>query len=107
MDFKFKTIGMYYSGFLVAIVCVYTFDDSGHVCIWYTPLYTGNRTRMSRLFQAVAGRRRHVPYRDHKLTSLLRDAVGGTAKVLMLLGPPLDPVGFVASVFGCHQFGGV
>ena len=40
-----------------------------------------------RLFQAVAGRRRHVPYRDHKLTSLLRDAVGGTAKVLMLLGP--------------------
>ena len=36
--------------------------------------------------QAVAGRRRHVPYRDHKLTNLLRDAVGGTAKVLMHLG---------------------
>lgn len=49
--------------------------------------------------QAVAGRRRHVPYRDHKLTSLLRDAVGGTAKVLMLLGPTLDPVGCQLRVF--------
>lgn len=50
--------------------------------------------------QAVAGRRRHVPYRDHKLTSLLRDAVGGTAKVLM----PLGPVGLVGS-FRCHKVG--
>lgn len=54
------------------------------------------------LFQAVAGRRRHVPYRDHKLTSLLRDAVGGTAKVLMLLGPFLDSL----RVFLVSQFGG-
>lgn len=38
---------------------------------------------LSSVIEAVAGRRRHVPYRDHKLTSLLRDAVGGTAKVLM------------------------
>ncbi|CAJ1395522.1 unnamed protein product [Effrenium voratum] len=38
---------------------------------------------LSSVIEAVAGRRRHVPYRDHKLTRLLRDAVGGTAKVLM------------------------
>lgn len=38
---------------------------------------------LSSVIEAVAGRRQHVPYRDHKLTSLLRDAVGGTAKVLM------------------------
>lgn len=38
---------------------------------------------LSSVIEAVAGKRRHVPYRDHKLTSLLRDAVGGTAKVLM------------------------
>ena len=38
---------------------------------------------LSSVIEAVAGRRRHVPYRDHKLTNLLRDAVGGTAKVLM------------------------
>jgi len=38
---------------------------------------------LSSVIEAVAGRRRHVPYRDHKLTRLLRDAVGGSAKVLM------------------------
>ncbi|CAE7235023.1 cdkal1 [Symbiodinium natans] len=38
---------------------------------------------LSSVIEAVAGRRRHIPYRDHKLTRLLRDAVGGSAKVLM------------------------
>lgn len=38
---------------------------------------------LSGVIEAVAGRRRHVPYRDHKLTRLLQDAVGGSAKVLM------------------------
>eukprot|EP00931_Biecheleriopsis_adriatica_P073701 TRINITY_DN47934_c0_g1_i1.p1 TRINITY_DN47934_c0_g1~~TRINITY_DN47934_c0_g1_i1.p1 ORF type:complete len:903 (+),score=160.88 TRINITY_DN47934_c0_g1_i1:43-2709(+) len=33
--------------------------------------------------EQARGQRRHVPYRNHKLTCLLRDAVGGTAKVLM------------------------
>lgn len=32
---------------------------------------------------AVADKRSHVPYRNHKLTCLLSDALGGTSKVLM------------------------
>lgn len=37
------------------------------------------------VLQAVARGSRCVPYREHKLTELLRDSIGGTAKTLMLV----------------------
>jgi len=37
------------------------------------------------VIEAVAERRRQVPYRNHKLTQLLQDSLGGTAKTLMFV----------------------
>lgn len=37
------------------------------------------------VIEAVVQRRRHVPYRNHKLTQLLQDSLGGSAKALMLV----------------------
>jgi kinesin family protein C2/C3 len=35
--------------------------------------------------EAIVQRRRHIPYRNHKLTQLLQDSLGGTAKALMFV----------------------
>jgi len=37
------------------------------------------------VIEAVVQRRRHIPYRNHKLTQLLQDSLGGTAKALMFV----------------------
>lgn len=37
------------------------------------------------VIEAVVQRRRHVPYRNHKLTQLLQDSLGGSAKALMFV----------------------
>lgn len=58
------------------------------------------------MIEAVAGRRRHVPYRDHKLTSLLRDALGGTAKVLMYVARRLERGPRALAVSGVLLTGG-
>eukprot|EP00928_Gymnodinium_smaydae_P032459 TRINITY_DN23501_c0_g2_i1.p1 TRINITY_DN23501_c0_g2~~TRINITY_DN23501_c0_g2_i1.p1 ORF type:complete len:599 (-),score=80.63 TRINITY_DN23501_c0_g2_i1:394-2190(-) len=42
-------------------------------------------TALADVLEAVARKRQQIPYRNHKLTQLLRDSVGGTAKTLMLL----------------------
>jgi len=36
------------------------------------------------LVDVAAGRRRHVPYRDSRLTFLLQDSLGGNAKTVMV-----------------------
>lgn len=37
------------------------------------------------VIQAVADKRNHVPYRNHALTRILQDSLGGTAKTLMFV----------------------
>merc|ERR1712113_1126399 len=37
------------------------------------------------VISAVADKRSQVPYRNHKLTQLLADSLGGTAKTLMIM----------------------
>jgi len=37
------------------------------------------------VIEAVAAGRKQVPYRNHKLTQLLQDSLGGTAKTLMMV----------------------
>jgi len=40
---------------------------------------------------AVATKKRQVPYRSHKLTQLMRDSLGGTAKTLMFVNSSTSP----------------
>ncbi|CAJ1335072.1 unnamed protein product [Effrenium voratum] len=42
-------------------------------------------TALGDVIEAVAERKRQVPYRNHKLTQLLQDSLGGTAKTLMFV----------------------
>jgi len=42
-------------------------------------------TALADVIEAVAERRKQVPYRNHKLTQLLQDSLGGTAKTLMFV----------------------
>ncbi len=37
-------------------------------------------TSLSKVIQALSERHPHVPYRDSKLTKLLKDSLGGSAK---------------------------
>lgn len=37
------------------------------------------------VIEAVAAKRKHVPYRNHTLTRILQDSLGGTAKTLLLV----------------------
>lgn len=37
------------------------------------------------VIEAVAAKRKHVPYRNHALTRILQDSLGGTAKTLMFV----------------------
>jgi hypothetical protein len=40
---------------------------------------------LGNVFEAVAKKQEQVPYRDHLLTRLMQDSIGGTAKTLMFL----------------------
>ena len=42
-------------------------------------------TALGDVIEAVAERKRQVPYRNHKLTQLLQDSLGGTSKTLMFV----------------------
>jgi len=42
-------------------------------------------TALGTVIEAVAHKQKHIPYRDHKLTQLLQDSVGGTAKAIMFV----------------------
>jgi len=42
-------------------------------------------TALGNVIEAVACRRKQIPYRDHKLTQILQDSIGGTAKTLMIV----------------------
>lgn len=50
------------------------------------------------VIQAVASKRKHVPYRNHALTRVLQDSLGGTAKTLMFMhcSPALSCAGETA-----------
>jgi hypothetical protein len=37
------------------------------------------------VLSALSDRRVHIPYRDHKLTSCLRDSLGGTCKTMFIV----------------------
>ena len=37
------------------------------------------------VISALAGEQPHIPYRNHKLTMLMSDSLGGTAKTLMFV----------------------
>lgn len=42
-------------------------------------------TALGNVIEAVACRRKQVPYREHKLTQILQDSIGGTSKTLMIV----------------------
>lgn len=42
-------------------------------------------TALGDVIEAVVSKKKHIPYRNHKLTLLLQDAIGGSAKALMYL----------------------
>jgi len=42
-------------------------------------------TALGNVIEAVAQKKKHIPYRDHKLTQMLQDSLGGTAKTVMLV----------------------
>ena len=43
------------------------------------------------VISALATEQPHIPYRNHKLTMLMSDSLGGTAKTLMCAPAPLNP----------------
>ena len=46
---------------------------------------------LGNVISALATEQGHVPYRDHKLTMLMSDSIGGTAKTLMFVNvSPVD-----------------
>jgi hypothetical protein len=42
-------------------------------------------TALGNVIEAVACKRKQVPYREHKLTQILQDSIGGTSKTLMIV----------------------
>jgi hypothetical protein len=42
-------------------------------------------TALGNVIEAVAKKQKRVPYRDHKLTKIMQDSLGGTAKALVLV----------------------
>lgn len=40
---------------------------------------------LGKVIEAAAGKRKQVPYREHKLTQILQDSIGGTAKTIMIV----------------------
>ena len=40
---------------------------------------------LPKVFAVLAGEQPHIPYRNHKLTMLMSDSLGGTAKTLMFV----------------------
>jgi kinesin family protein C2/C3 len=42
-------------------------------------------TALGNVIEAVAKKQKQIPYREHKLTQLMQDSLGGTAKVTMLV----------------------
>ena len=68
---------------------------------------------LGNVINALATEQAHVPYRDHRLTMLMSDSLGGSAKTLMFcnVSPSVRrerhaaaarPRGAVSSAHGCH-----
>lgn len=53
--------------------------------LWESSCINRSLSALSDVLGALAERRPHVPYRNSKLTHLLQDAIGGDAKLLIML----------------------
>ncbi|XP_029903291.1 kinesin-like protein KIF25 [Myripristis murdjan] len=64
--------------------CVGMSGVSG-AALWETSCINRSLSALSDVLGALAEQRPHVPYRNSKLTHLLQDAIGGDAKLLVML----------------------
>ncbi|XP_061668210.1 kinesin-like protein KIF25 [Syngnathoides biaculeatus] len=64
--------------------CVDMTGVSG-AALWEVSCINRSLSALSDVLSALAERRPHVPYRNSKLTQLLRGAIGGDAKLLLML----------------------
>ncbi|CAN9507471.1 unnamed protein product [Ophioblennius macclurei] len=64
--------------------CVAMSGVSG-AALWESSCINRSLSSLSDVLGALAERRPHVPYRNSKLTHLLQDAIGGDAKLLVML----------------------
>ncbi|KAI4801977.1 hypothetical protein KUCAC02_019841 [Chaenocephalus aceratus] len=66
-------------------VCVSGMSGVSGAALWEVSCINRSLSALSDVLGALAEQRPHVPYRNSKLTHLLQDAIGGDAKLLVML----------------------